>query len=83
MFVNIKSSITLRSFKKYHPRQIAKFVKGFFNGRIFIAGLGRLRVIEGRVVAYQHQKTEKNILVVVSEINKIVAEMSQQKLSPQ
>lgn len=79
--MNIKSSITLRSFKKYQPRQIAKFVKGFFNGRIFIVGLGRLRVIEGRVVAYQHQKTEKNILIVVSEINQIIADMSQRRLS--
>jgi len=81
--VNIKSSITLRSFKKYQPRQIAKFVKGFFNGRIFIAGLGRFRVIEGRVVAYQHQKAEKSILIVVSEINQIVNEMSQRQLPSQ
>lgn len=79
--MNIKRSITLRSFKKYQPRQIAKFVKGFFNGRIFIVGLGRLRVVEGRVVAYQHQKTEKNILIVVSEINQIITDMSQRRLS--
>jgi len=77
--VNIKHSLTLRSFKKYQPRQIAKFVKGFFNGRIFIAGLGRLRVIDGKVVAYQFQKTEKNILIVVSEINKIINELSHSK----
>ncbi len=75
--MNLKNSITLRSFKKYQPRQIAKFVKGFFNGRIFIAGLGRLRVVEGKVVAYQHQQSEQSILIVVSEINKIVNEMSQ------
>lgn len=79
--MSIKSSITLRSFKKYQPRQIAKFVKGFFNGRIFIVGLGRLRVIEGRVVAYQHQKTEKKVLIVVSEINKVITDMTQKKLS--
>jgi len=79
--VNIKNSITLRSFKKYQPRQIAKFVKAFFNGRIFIAGLGRLRIVEGKVVAYQHQKSEKSILIVVSEINKIINELSQQKVS--
>tara|TARA_R110001583_G_scaffold10698_3_gene49064 strand:+ start:3987 stop:4229 length:243 start_codon:yes stop_codon:yes gene_type:complete len=79
--VNIKRSITLRSFKKYHPRQIAKFVKAFFNGRIFIVGLGRLRIVEGRVVAYQHQKTEKSILIVVSEINKIITEMSRRNLT--
>ncbi|WP_022940884.1 DUF1107 family protein [Psychromonas hadalis] len=78
--MDIKSSITLRSFKKYQPRQIAKFVKGFFNGRIFIVGLGRLRVIEGKVVAYQHQKKEKSIMIVVSEINKIISEMSQRKV---
>lgn len=79
--MNIKRSITLRSFKKYHPRQIAKFVKAFFNGRIFIVGLGRLRIVEGRVVAYQHQKTEKSILIVVSEINKIITEMSRRNLT--
>ena len=79
--MNIKSSITLRSFKKYQPRQIAKFVKAFFKGRIFIVGLGRLRMIEGKVVAYQHQKSEKSILVVVSEINKIINELSHPKIS--
>lgn len=77
--MKIQNSLTLRSFKKYQPRQIAKFVKAFFNGRIFIAGLGRLRVIDGKVVAYQFQKTEKNILIVVSEINKIINELSSAK----
>jgi hypothetical protein len=79
--VSIGNSITLRSFKKYQPRQIAKFVKGFFNGRIFIVGLGRLRVIEGKVVAYQHQKREKSIMIAVSEINKTINELSQQKVA--
>lgn len=80
--MSIKNSITLRSFKKYQPRQIAKFVKAFFNGRIYIVGLGRLRVVEGKVVAYQHQKTEKSILIVVSEINKIINELAQPKTVP-
>lgn len=79
--MSISNSITLRSFKKYQPRQIAKFVKGFFNGRIFIVGLGRLRVIEGKVVAYQHQRCEKSIMIAVSEINKTVKELSQQKVA--
>ena len=77
--MSIRNPITLRSFKKYQPRQIAKFVKGFFNGRIFIVGLGRLRVIEGKVVAYQHQKNEINIMMVVSEINKAINELSQRR----
>ncbi|HEY7867364.1 MAG TPA: DUF1107 domain-containing protein [Psychromonas sp.] len=79
--MNIKNSITLRTFKKYQPRQIAKFVRAFFNGRIFIVGLGRLRVIEGKVATYQHQKHDKNFLVVVSEINRIINELSQPKVS--
>lgn len=79
--MNINKSITLRTFKKYQPRQIAKFVRAFFNGRIFIVGLGRLRVIEGKVAAYQHQKHDKNFLVIVSEINRIVNELSQPKVS--
>lgn len=79
--MNINKSITLRTFKKYHPRQIAKFVRAFFNGRIFIVGLGRLRVIEGKVATYQHQKNDKNLLVIVSEINRTINELSQPKLS--
>jgi len=75
--MSIKDSITLRSFKNYHPGQIAKFVKGFFNGRIFIAGLGRFRVINGKVVAYQYQQQEKKIQKVVREINKMINELSQ------
>jgi hypothetical protein len=78
--MSIGNSITLRSFKKYQPRQIAKFVKGFFNGRIFIVGLGRLRVINGKVVAYQHQKSEKNVLIAVSEINRTINELSQRRV---
>ena len=77
--MNIKNTITLRSFKTYQPRQIAKFVKAFFNGRFFIVGLGRFRIINGKVVAYQHQKCEKSIQIVVSEINKKIKELSQQR----
>jgi D-arabinose 5-phosphate isomerase GutQ len=80
--VNINKSITLRTFKKYQPRQIAKFVRAFFNGRIFIVGLGRLRVIEGKVAAYQSQKNDKNFRVIVSEINRTINELSQPKVSP-
>lgn len=79
--MNIKKSITLRTFKKYQPRQIAKFVRAFFNGRIFIVGLGRLRVIEGKVAAYQHQKNDKTFRVIVSEINSIINELAQPKVS--
>ncbi|MFT6927590.1 MAG: D-arabinose 5-phosphate isomerase GutQ [Psychromonas sp.] len=79
--MNIKKSITLRTFKKYQPRQIAKFVRAFFNGRIFIVGLGRLRVIEGKVAAYQYQKNDKNFLIIVSEINRMINELSKPKVS--
>jgi len=71
---------TLRVFKKYQPRQIAKFAKGFFNGRIFIAGLGRFRVVDGKVVAYKHLITEQKVLMAVSEINKMVLELSHPKV---
>ncbi|WP_019616987.1 DUF1107 family protein [Psychromonas ossibalaenae] len=77
----MKNSLTLRSFKKYHPRQIAKFAKAFFNGRIYIVGIGRLRILEGKVAAYQHQKSEKSILIVVNEINQIVNELAQPKIA--
>lgn len=77
--MKINRSSSLRVFKKYQPRQIAKFAKGFFNGRIFIVGLGRFRVVEGKVVAYKSARTEQKICVVVSEINKMVTELSQPK----
>ncbi|TEW53456.1 DUF1107 family protein [Psychromonas sp. RZ22] len=77
--MKVNRSITLRSFKKYQPRQIAKFVKGFFNGRIFIAGLGRFRVVDGKVVAYKHVNKEHKVLIAVSEINKVVSELSRSK----
>lgn len=77
--MKVNRSITLRSFKKYQPRQIAKFVKAFFNGRIFIAGLGRFRVVDGKVVAYKHLGAEQKVLIAVSEINKVVSELSHPK----
>lgn len=76
----VKRSMTLRSFKKYQPRQIAKFVKGFFNGRIFIAGLGRFRIINGKVVPYQHLRSNKQVLVTVREINQFVLELTRTRM---
>ena len=77
--MDVKHPVTLRSFKKYHPKQIAKFVKAFFNGRFFIAGLGRLRMINGKVVAYKHQQSETKVLRIVSEINKAIKNISNKK----
>ncbi|MEL0630375.1 DUF1107 family protein [Psychromonas aquatilis] len=77
--MKINRSSSLRVFKKYQPRQIAKFAKGFFNGRIFIAGLGRFRIVEGKIVAYKNVSSEQKIRIAVSEMNKIVAELSQSK----
>jgi len=77
--MKINRSSSLRVFKKYQPRQIAKFAKGFFNGRIFIAGLGRFRIVEGKIVAYKSVSSEQKIRIAVSEMNKIVAELSQSK----
>jgi len=77
--MKVNRKVTLRSFKKYQPRQIAKFVKGFFNGRIFIVGLGRFRVIEGKLVPYKHANREHKVMIAVSEINKVVSELSRPK----
>lgn len=79
--MKINRPSTLRVFKKYQPRQIAKFAKGFFSGRIFIVGLGRFRVINGKVVAYKHLIADQKILMAVREINKMVSELSHPKIS--
>ena len=30
----------LRIFHQYRPRQVARYVKGFFRGRVYIEGVG-------------------------------------------
>ncbi|MCE2572789.1 DUF1107 domain-containing protein [Motilimonas eburnea] len=70
-------AVSLRTFKKYHPRQVAKHIKAFFNGRIYIVGIGRFRVVNGKLVAYKD--ADKKALSVMSEVNRIIKEMQMQQ----
>ncbi len=72
-------AISLKTFKKYHPRQIAKHSKAFFKGRIFIVGIGRFRVINGKLVAYKN--ADRKALSVMTEVNTIIKELQNQQLA--
>ncbi|RJG51643.1 DUF1107 domain-containing protein [Motilimonas pumila] len=70
-------AVSLKTFKKYHPRQVAKHIKAFFNGRVFIVGVGRFRVINGKMVAYKN--ADRKALSVMSEVNQIIKAMQMQQ----
>ena len=65
----------MRIFKKYLPVMIAKYVKTFFRGRIYIQGRGGYEFADGHLVMPNeadrvHQHTVKEINTTISELNK-------------
>ena len=63
----------MRIFQKYQPLLVAKHVKGFFRGRLFINGRGAFSYSQGMLVLPadaqpRHQAT-------VKEINQLIAEL--------
>jgi len=66
----------MRVFKHYHPKMIAKHVKAFFSGRLYIDGRGGYVFNRGRLVMpicadEMHRQT-------VLEINRVIAGFEQQ-----
>jgi hypothetical protein len=66
----------MRVFKQYHPKMIAKHVKGLFCGRLYIDGRGGYVFNRGRLVMpigadETHRQT-------VQEINRVIAGFEQQ-----
>ena len=64
----------LRIFQVYRPMQIAKHVKNFFRGRIFIMGIGCFEFDYGRLIS--PQSTDLKVLSVISEVNKAIKVLS-------
>jgi hypothetical protein len=64
----------MRIFKKYLPVMIAKYVKTFFKGRIYIQGRGGYEFDQGHLVMpetadHMHKNT-------VSEVNSTISQLS-------
>jgi hypothetical protein len=73
-FLALPGTFAMRIFKKYIPLQVAKYVKTFFRGRLYISGKGGFMFDSGRLVAAPssdacHQS-------VVNEVNGKISELS-------
>ena len=64
----------LRVFKQYRPNQVARYVKSYFRGRLFIIGVGAYEFDRGRLLPPQRQDTKA--LNVLSEVNREIQLLS-------
>lgn len=64
----------LRIFQVYRPVQVAKHVKKFFKGRLFIIGIGGFEFEHGRLLP--PKSTDLKVLNVLSEVNKEIQILS-------
>lgn len=64
----------LRIFHQYRPRQVARYVKGFFRGRVYIDGIGAFEFDGGRLLP-PHKK-DKRALAVMAEVNNEIKAMA-------
>jgi len=58
----------LRIFKQYRPNQIARYVKSYFRGRLFIVGIGAFEFDCGRLLPPKNQSVKA--LDALSEVNR-------------
>jgi len=58
----------LRVFKHYRPNQVARYVKSYFRGRLFIIGVGGFEFDCGRLLPPKSK--DLRALGVLSEVNK-------------
>ncbi len=63
----------MRIFKKYLPLMIAKYVKTFFKGRIYINGRGGYQFEQGQLVL--PREADKMHRITVQEINSTIAQI--------
>ncbi|MGF1738685.1 DUF1107 domain-containing protein [Photobacterium satsumensis] len=64
----------LRVFKQYRPNQVARHVKSYFRGRLFIIGVGAFEFDCGRLLPPKKQDTKA--LNVLSEVNREIQLLS-------
>ncbi len=64
----------MRVFKKYMPKQIAKYVVAFFKGKFVLEGEGVFVFDCGKVVS--SVTVNKNAFKIIKEINECVGQLS-------
>ncbi|MFD2176467.1 DUF1107 domain-containing protein [Veronia pacifica] len=63
----------LRIFRQYRPLQVARHVKSFFRGRIYIQGVGAFEYDKGRLLP--PVRKDKRSLAVMNEVNNQIKAM--------
>lgn len=66
----------MRIFQKYQPLLVAKHVKGFFSGRLYIHGRGAFNYAQGLLVPPsdakpRHQETVQEINLLIAELQAV------------
>ncbi|MDD1781604.1 DUF1107 domain-containing protein [Enterovibrio sp. ZSDZ35] len=64
----------LRIFHQYRPRQVARYVKGFFRGRVYIDGIGAFEFDGGKLLPPSNNN--KRALAVMTEVNNEIRAMT-------
>ncbi|GHA65072.1 DUF1107 domain-containing protein [Photobacterium aphoticum] len=64
----------LRVFKQYRPNQVARHVKSYFRGRVFITGVGAFEFDCGRLLPPKRQS--RKALNVLSEVNREIQHLA-------
>ena len=64
----------LRVFQVYRPIQVARYVKNYFRGRLFIIGIGGFEFEYGRLLP--PKSADLKVLNVLSEVNKEIQLLS-------
>ncbi len=64
----------LRIFQVYRPIQVARYVKNYFRGRLFIIGIGGFEFEYGRLLP--PKSADLKVLNVLSEVNKEIQLLS-------
>ncbi|MBL1377571.1 DUF1107 domain-containing protein [Zobellella iuensis] len=65
----------MRIFNKYQPLLIAKYVKTFFSGRLYIRGRGAFLYAKGMLVMPAH--ADERHRVTVQEINSLIGRLQE------
>lgn len=63
----------LRTFRQYRPRQVARHVKGFFRGEVYIDGIGGFEFDDGKLLRPMNK--DRKTLLVMREVNSEIKEL--------
>jgi hypothetical protein len=58
----------MRSFKQFNSLRIARYVKSFFHGTLYVTGLGLLEFQQGLLI--MPSNAANNVKICISEVNR-------------